>query len=129
MRSNGAKGIPGSEVEVFPFRLPSDETVARFLERVQGIRSVIRITMHGPQVYYGKKIEVAGKTIPLKIQVSKFWIGLGGTDEMEKLRGICNEIFPYGFSLKIGRFTRPPRARGLGGRPPIIRTDILKDEE
>lgn len=115
------------EVEIFPHRLPSDETVAKFLEKVQNVGEITQITMHGPQIYYTKKIRVAEKNIPLKIQVSRFWIEMEKLDELEKLKDICNEIFSYGYSIKIGRFTKESgKALGLGGRAVVIRTDFLK---
>ena len=115
------------EVEIFPHRLPSEETVAKFLLKVRGVEGIVQITMNGPQIYYEKKIEVAGKIIPLKIQVARFWIELESFGGLEKLKDICNETFPYGFSTKIGRFTKVQKS--LSGRSFTIRMDFLKGEE
>lgn len=114
------------EVEIFPHRLPSEETVAKFLLKVRGVRGVVQITMNGPRIYYEKKINVAGKIIPLKIQVARFWIELESFGGLDKLKDICNETFPYGFSTKIGRFTGVQKS--LSGRSFTIRTDFLKGE-
>lgn len=119
------------EIEIFPHRLPSAETIAKFLLKMQKLLGITQITMHGPRVYYETKINVAGKTIPLRIQVSRFWIEVAEIDELDRIRDICNEVFPYGFSTKIGRFTRHQETISdrVGGRPVVIRMDFLKDEE
>jgi methyl-coenzyme M reductase subunit D len=124
-----ARGLPFKpEIEIFPHRLPSAETVAKFLQKMQKLMGITQITMHGPPVYYETKIDVARKIIPLKIQVSKFWIEVTEIDEVDKIKDICNETFPYGFSTKIGRFSKCKEKANvrLGGRPPVIRTDFLK---
>lgn len=115
------------EVEIFPYRLPSEETLTKFLLKVREVRGIAQITMNGPRIYYERKINVVGKVIPLKIQVSKFWIELESFDGLEKLKDICNEIFHYGFSTRIGRFTRDRES--LSGRNFTIRTDFLKGEK
>lgn len=119
------------EIEIFPHRLPGDETVANFLLKVRKVRGITQITMFGPQVYYEKIIKVSGKIVPLKIQVARFWIEVEEIDVLEKLKDICRETFPYGFSIKVGRFTKYLETVGdiLRGGSLILRTDFLKGKE
>ncbi|KPV61779.1 MAG: Methyl-coenzyme M reductase I operon protein D [Candidatus Bathyarchaeota archaeon BA2] len=127
-----ARGLPFKpEIEIFPHRLPSAETVAKFLRKMQKLMGITQITMQGPRVYYETKIDVAGKIIPLKIQVSKFWIEAAEIDEVDKIKDVCNETFPYGFSTKIGRFSKRKETAEdrVGKRPPVIRMDFLGGEE
>jgi len=119
------------EIEIFPHRLPSDETVANFLLKVRKMRGITQVTLFGPRVYYEKIIKVSGKVVPLRIQVARFWIEVEGIDVLEKLKDICDETFPYGFSIKVGRFTKYLETVGdrLRGSSLILRTDFLKGEE
>lgn len=117
------------EVEIFPFRLPSDETVAKFLSKIQKMKGITQITLCGPRTYYEKKINVAGKIIPLRVQVSKFWVELEEFSEVKKLKEICKETFPYGFNVKIGRFSVYHEIDKARKTFPIIRVDYLKSLE
>ncbi|MEM2865708.1 MAG: methyl-coenzyme M reductase operon protein D [Candidatus Hadarchaeales archaeon] len=109
------------EVEVFPYRLPSDETVSKFLNLLRGIKGVSRVMMHGPSIYYRRFIEVGGKKIVLRIQVGKFWVEMETLEELETLKEVCRQVFPYGFELKVGRFTREKEP--LSGRRLVLRMD------
>lgn len=115
------------EIEIFPHRLPSDETLTKFLFKVGEVRGIVQISMQGPHVYYERKIEVSGEMIPLNIQVGKFWIEFEKTDVLEeaypKLRDICDETFPHGFDIRIGKFTKQ---RKLEEDPHVIRSDVLR---
>lgn len=117
------------EVEIFPYRLPSDETISRFLNLLRGIKGVSRVMMHGPSIYYRRSIEVGGRKIVLRIQVGKFWVEMETLEELEALREVCRQVFPYGFELKVGRFTR--EGEPLSGRRLVLRMDtcFLEGEE
>ncbi len=113
---------PGKpEVEVFPYRLPSDETVSKFLNLLRGVKGVSRVMMHGPPIYYRRSIEVGGKKIVLRIQVGKFWVEMETLEELETLREVCRQVFPYGFELKVGRFSVGKEP--LSGRRLVLRMD------
>jgi len=109
------------EVEIFPYRLPSDETVSKFLNGLREIKGVLRVMMHGPSVYYRRYIEVGGKKIVLRIQVGKFWVEMESLEELEAIRELCKRVFPYGFELKVGRFTMEKEP--LSGRRLVLRMD------
>jgi len=115
------------EVEVFPYRLPSDETVSRFLNLLREIRGISRVMMHGPSIFYRRSIRVGGKEIVLRIQVGKFWVEMESLEQLEALREICKQVFPYGFELKVGRFTGVKEA--LSGRRLVLRMDTCFLEE
>ena len=115
------------EVEVFPYRLPSDETISKFLNLLREMRGVSRVMMHGPSIFYRRTIQVGGKEIVLRIQVGKFWVEMEDLEQVEALREICQQVFPYGFELKVGRFTRMKEA--LSGRRLVLRMDTCFLEE
>ena len=114
------------EVEVFPYRLPSDETVSRFLTLLREMGGVCRVMMLGPSISYRKVIRVGEKPITLYIQVGKFWVEMESLERLEDLRRICQQVFPYGFELRVGRFGLAKEA--LSGRRMVLRMDTLEGE-
>ncbi len=111
------------EVEVFPYRFPSDETVTNFLKKIREVKGIVQVVMQGPSVFYRRRIKIGEKVIPLNIQVGRFWIEMQELEELEKLREICAEVFPYGFEMRVGKFTAPRDP--LSGRRLVLRMDLF----
>jgi len=110
------------EIEVFPHRYLKAKTTERFLNEVYSLSTVDRVIIHGQSlpktVYYGpargtpvnhserKIIDVHGVPVELTVMAGRFWITLKDDSEVDKIEDICKSLFPYGYNLKVGKFTR-----------------------
>jgi len=110
------------EVEVFPHRLLKASTTEKFLNEIYSLDTVERVIIHGEPlpktVYYGpargtpvnhserKVINVKGVPVELTVMAGRFWITLKDDSELDKIEEICKELFPYGYNIKTGKFTR-----------------------
>jgi len=110
------------EVEVFPHRFLKATTTEKFLNEVYSLETVERVIIHGQplpeKVYYGpargtpvnhperKEITVNGVPVLLTVMAGRFWIQLSNDEEIDKIEEVCKNLFPYGYNLKVGKFTR-----------------------
>jgi len=53
-----------------------------------------------------KVINVHGVPVELTVMAGRFWITLKDDSEIEKIEEICKSLFPFGYDLKVGKFTR-----------------------
>jgi methyl-coenzyme M reductase subunit D len=120
------------EIEVFPHRYLKAETTEKFLNKVYALETTERIIIHGQPlpktVYYGpakgtpvkhterKIINVGGVPVELTVMAGRFWITLKDDSELDELKEICEELFPFGYNIKVGKF--------LKDRPTV--TDYMK---
>jgi methyl-coenzyme M reductase subunit D len=110
------------EIEVFPHRYLKAKTTEKFLNEMYSLETVERIIIHGEPlpktIYYGpargtpvnhperKEINIHGVPVELTVMAGRFWITLKDDSEMEKIEEICKELFPYGYNIRVGKFTR-----------------------
>jgi len=110
------------EVEVFPHRYLKAKTTEKFLNEIYSLETVERVVIHGQPlpktVYYGpargtsvhhserKVINVHGVPVELTVMAGRFWITLKDDSEIDKIEEICRSLFPFGYNIKIGKFTR-----------------------
>ena len=110
------------EVEVFPHRYLKATTTEKFLNEIYSLDTVERVIIHGQPlpktVYYGparctpvnhserKVINVHGVPVELTVMAGRFWITLKDDSEIEKIEEICKSLFPFGYNIKVGKFTR-----------------------
>ena len=110
------------EIEVFPHRYLKAKTTEKFLNEAYSLDAVERIIIHGEPlpktVYYGpargtpvnhperKEINVHGVPVELTVMAGRFWITLKDDSEVDKIEEICKSLFPYGYNIKVGKFTR-----------------------
>lgn len=110
------------EVEVFPHRYLKAETTEKFLNEIYSLDTVERVIIHGQSlpkiVYYGpargtpvnhserKIINVHGVPVELTVMAGRFWITLKDDSEIDRIEEICKTLFPFGYNIRIGKFTR-----------------------
>lgn len=124
------------EIEILPSRLLNDDTVAFFLNKIKDIEGIEEIMMHGPayREFTERVIHVGLKEIGLKIKVGRFWLVIDDTVEREvvdKLKEICNQTFPYGYTIAPKLFLKTDVSVGdiLAGGPQIKRIDLIGAED
>jgi methyl-coenzyme M reductase subunit D len=118
--------VPLPEIMIFPKRLLSAETTEKLLNRIHGLDHVRQINLHGENlpvtVNYGpgkghkvdhpqrKLIEVKGEKMELKVQVGRVFVEVEDIDFVEEvsdeIERICDEILPFGYYLKVGRYSK-----------------------
>ena len=110
------------EVEIFPHRYLKASTTEKFLNKIYDLKTVERVVIHGqplPKVItYGPArglpvnhtersiIHVKGVPVELTVMAGRFWITLKDDSEVDKIEEICKSLFPYGYNIKVGKFTR-----------------------
>ncbi|ENN96463.1 methyl-coenzyme M reductase operon protein D [Methanocaldococcus villosus KIN24-T80] len=120
------------EIEIFPHRYLKASTTEKFLNKLYDLKTVERVVIHGqplPKVVtYGparglpvnhserKIINVKGVPIELTVMAGRFIVTLSDDSELEKIKKICEEMFPFGYDIRVGKF--------LKDRPTV--TDYLK---
>jgi len=126
--------IPYSpEVVIFPNRLCSDETVAKFLEGLKEVEGITKVILHGPRTYDSTKrvIKVGKQELILDIQVGKFFIEIEHPEAIIAIQEAADEVFAqFGYRIGAGRFTKYQKTtmdyvRGytLDFRKDILETD------
>jgi methyl-coenzyme M reductase subunit D len=110
------------EIEVFPHRFLKADTTEKFLNEMYSLETVERVIIHGQPlpktVYYGpargtpvnhperKEVLVRGVPVELTVMAGRFWILLNEDNELNKIEEVCKSLFPYGYNLNAGKFTR-----------------------
>lgn len=87
------------QIEVFPYRVLSEETTKKLLRRISKVEGVLQVI---PQVLrYEDGEEVTKRII----------VALDGTSPVEKvfkkIDDICRELLPFGYMLRTGVFIKP----------------------
>ncbi|WP_456472001.1 methyl-coenzyme M reductase operon protein D [Methanocaldococcus sp.] len=120
------------EVEIFPHRYLKASTTEKFLNKIYDLKTVERVVIHGQSlpktVPFGpakglpvnhterKIIEVKGVPVELTVMAGRFIITLSDDSEIEEIKKICEEMFPFGYDIRVGKF--------LKDKPTV--TDYLK---
>ncbi len=120
------------EVVIFPNRLCSDDTVARFLYCLRKIDGITKVIMHGPRTYdlIKRTIKIGEKEIILDIQVGKFFIEIDYPEAILSIREAADATFPFGYRIGTGRFTKYQKTTmdHVRGYSLVFRKEILKRE-
>lgn len=127
MRSaSSPEAVPLPEIMVMPSRLLSADTTEKVLNRIYEIEHVRQVTCQGEnlpkKLNLGpgtgldvnhperKKITVKGKETELWVQVGRIFVEVDDIDNVQKvteaIKEICEELFPFGFDLEIGRYSK-----------------------
>lgn len=114
------------DIKIFPHRYLKPETSEKILNAIYDLgKDIIRVIVHGPSlpkyVYYGpargtpvnhsdrKVIKIKGEEVELTVKVGEIIVTVPYEKVMEiekKLHKICKEIFPFGYDIYVGVFTK-----------------------
>ncbi len=97
------------DIEIFPNRILGAKTAERLLDRISEIEGVEGFIVQGPRVKSDarEKIVFKGKEMELSVAVSRIILRSNNADRVvERLHDICKELLPFGYSIRIGKFTR-----------------------
>ncbi|MDK2794867.1 MAG: methyl-coenzyme reductase subunit [Archaeoglobaceae archaeon] len=97
------------DIEIFPNRILGAKTAERLFEKISGIEGVEGLIIQGPRIKSDvrEKIKFKGKEMELSVAVSRIILRSRDADKVvEKLREICNDLLPFGYSIRIGKFTK-----------------------
>lgn len=85
------------EIQIFPMRLLSEKTALPLIDRINNIESVTKVEYKG---FNSQDRE--------DFRIGWIWVELSSEDEaaVEAIKGICTEHLPFGYDIKIGRFTK-----------------------
>jgi len=120
------EAVPLPEIMIMPNRLLSAETTEKVLNRIYKVKHVRQVTCQGEnlpkkltigpgaglEVHHPerRKITVDGKETELWVQVGRIFVEIEDMDYVQKalkdIEKICKEMFPYGFTLEIGRYSK-----------------------
>ena len=120
-----------TEVEIFPRRLLSADTVEELLNALQWVENIRNIILQGPslpkkvvvpcresltglEVETGHEdrrfIKVGENIFELKIKVGRVILQLIDETRLEetlkKVREVCDEILSFGYDIRTGQFTK-----------------------
>jgi methyl-coenzyme M reductase subunit D len=109
------------QYEIFPQRMLNPASAQELLNRLEQIKGVTRVLIHGPRlpltVPYGpgkgapvdhqsrEIIRVGDQVMELQVKVGRIRLE-AENDVMDEIRAICEELFPFPFELKEGLFLR-----------------------
>ncbi|MEG9195344.1 MAG: hypothetical protein DSO01_06500 [Archaeoglobi archaeon] len=97
------------DIEIFPNRILGAKTAERLLDRISEIEDVEGFIIQGPRVKSDarEKIVFKGKEMELSVAVSRIILKSKNADRVvEKIHDICRELMPFGYSIRIGKFTK-----------------------
>lgn len=97
------------DIEIFPNRILGAKTAERLFEKLSGIEGIEGLIIQGPRVKSDarEKITFKGKEMELSVAVSRIILRSKNADKVaEKLREICDDLLPFGYSIRIGKFTK-----------------------
>ena len=120
------EAVPLPEIMIMPTRLLSASTTEKLLNRIYEVQHVRQVNCQGEglpsMVSSGpaagiinehperQKIKVQGKETQLTIQVGRLFVEIDDIDHvqnaMAKIEKICEELFPFGFTLEVGRYSK-----------------------
>jgi methyl-coenzyme M reductase subunit D len=97
------------EIEILPNRILGAKTTERLLDRVSGIEGVEGFILQGPRVKSDvrEKIVFKDREMELSVAVSRIILRSKNADKVvERLHEICRDLLPFGYSIRIGKFTK-----------------------
>lgn len=110
------------QIEIFPERFLSPETVELVLTEFAKIQGITRLILHGPRiastvpsgpakgtpnVHAGRKsIRVGEQDVELGVQVGRIWLELEDEDVIEQVEEACRRVMPCGFHINRGLYMR-----------------------
>ncbi|MEM0301705.1 MAG: methyl-coenzyme M reductase operon protein D [Archaeoglobaceae archaeon] len=100
---------PKEEVEIFPYRLLGTKTAETLLSKISEIEEVEGVLIQGPRVKSDvkEKIVIKGEEMELSVAISRLILRAKDPDKVvDKLNEICKNLLPFGYSIRIGKFTK-----------------------
>ncbi len=97
------------DIEIFPNRILGAKTTERLLDRILELEGVEGFIIQGPRVKSDarEKIVFKGKEMELSVAVSRIILRSKNADKVvERLHEICRDLLPFGYSIRIGKFTK-----------------------
>ncbi|ADP77586.1 methyl-coenzyme M reductase operon protein D [Methanothermus fervidus DSM 2088] len=99
------------DVEIFPHRLLSAETTEKLLNKLGEIEGIKRMIIQGQRLPAGEHpdrrvINVKGQDIELKVKTGRIFVEIEDKKTMEKIKEVCDEVFPFKYELIPGTFFR-----------------------
>ncbi|MGY0288718.1 MAG: methyl-coenzyme M reductase operon protein D [Thermoproteota archaeon] len=98
-----------SDVEIFPNRLLSAKTAEKLLNAIEELEDVQEIVVHGPSLGRERReiISLHGKEVELRVAVGRIIMRTNNPNSLvEKVREICDELLPFGYSIRVGKFLK-----------------------
>jgi len=120
------EAVPLPEIMIMPNRLLSADTTEKVLNKIYKVKHVRQVTCQGENLPRKltsgpgtgldvnhperRKIKVDGKETELWVLVGRIFVEIDDVDNVQKalkdIEKICKEMFPYGFTLEIGRYSK-----------------------
>ncbi|MCS7103718.1 MAG: methyl-coenzyme M reductase operon protein D [Candidatus Korarchaeum sp.] len=104
------RGAKGRDIEIFPNRLLSATTSEKLLNAISKLGGIEQIVVQGPSVSkkVREEVELSGERVELKVAVGRIVIRAAEDPEglMEKLKEICDELLPFGYSIRRGKLLK-----------------------
>ncbi len=113
------------EIEIFPYRFLSPDTLEILLNKIIKIDGVLSVTLQGQRLTSAKgsktcactdeqsseknKIYVQSKEIELSILVGRIILEVLNekiNEVIEKIKNMSKELLPFGYSTRVGKFTK-----------------------
>jgi methyl-coenzyme M reductase subunit D len=110
------------QIEIFPCRILSPETAQKLIAEIYKVDGIIRVMVQGnrlpEKVSSGpgtgekvehplrKPIQIGDQVIELKISIGRIRVELLNAEAKEKIREICEKLFPFPFEFREGHFLR-----------------------
>jgi methyl-coenzyme M reductase subunit D len=110
------------QIEIFPSRILSPETAQKLIAEIYKVDGVIRVMVQGnrlpDKVCAGpgtgekvehplrKPIQIGDQVVELKICVGRIRVELSNAEAKEKIREVCEKLFPFPFEFREGHFLR-----------------------
>lgn len=86
------------EIEIMPRRLMSMDKAEDFINLIKSTGLISEVLLHRHRYYDGRYL------------VGRFVLLIDRTapeEVIEKITPICEQMMPYGFDIRIGKFTKP----------------------
>jgi len=123
----------GEEIEIFPNRILGAKTVEKLLNEIADIKGIEGVLLQGLRVKTDvkDKIVVKDSEMELSLAVGRLIIGVKNIDAViDKLKDICDRNLPFGYSIRIGKFTKDyPTLHDFKVLDLRLMREIWEDEE
>ncbi len=92
------EAIENPEIEIMPRRLMPSKKAEDFANLLKDIGMILEVLFQkhyysGGGYMVGRLVLIIGAAPP--------------TEVIEKIRPLCEQVMPYGYDIRIGRFTKP----------------------
>jgi methyl-coenzyme M reductase subunit D len=82
------------EIQIFPYRLMSEERAQKLVEVLYGVEGVSNISFNGPGNMVGW------------LWVELLEMNGDGVETVSEICEVCTRYLPFGYEIQVGRFTK-----------------------